>query len=80
MIEHNLDVMRASDWIIDLGPEGGDGGGNIVFAGTPTALRAPSGIAHRRAIVDYERALATAFATPPPGRRRTARPLGPRHP
>ncbi len=35
VIEHNLDVLICADWIIDLGPEGGDRGGNIVFAGTP---------------------------------------------
>ncbi|HMK49353.1 MAG TPA: ABC-ATPase UvrA, partial [Thermodesulfovibrionales bacterium] len=35
IIEHNLDVIRASDWIIDLGPEGGDKGGRIIFSGTP---------------------------------------------
>ena len=35
VIEHNLDVIRCSDWIIDLGPEGGDQGGNIVTFGTP---------------------------------------------
>jgi len=34
IIEHNLDIIRVSDWIIDLGPEGGDAGGNIVAAGT----------------------------------------------
>ncbi len=35
VIEHNLDVIKTADWIIDLGPEGGDKGGNLVMAGTP---------------------------------------------
>ncbi|HEY8402990.1 MAG TPA: excinuclease ABC subunit UvrA [Flavobacteriales bacterium] len=34
-IEHNLDVIRSADWLIDMGPEGGDAGGNVVFAGKP---------------------------------------------
>ena len=34
VIEHNLDVIKTSDWIIDLGPEGGDKGGQILFEGT----------------------------------------------
>ncbi|MDR0951914.1 MAG: excinuclease ABC subunit UvrA [Oscillospiraceae bacterium] len=37
VIEHNLDVIKSADWILDLGPEGGDEGGNLVFAGTPEA-------------------------------------------
>jgi excinuclease ABC subunit A len=38
VIEHNLDMIRASDWIIDLGPEGGDRGGRIIFEGTPEEI------------------------------------------
>ena len=35
MIEHNLDVVKTADWVVDLGPEGGSGGGNIIAEGTP---------------------------------------------
>jgi excinuclease ABC subunit A len=38
VIEHNLDVIKTADWIIDLGPEGGDGGGTIVAQGTPEEI------------------------------------------
>src|SRR5205085_1632693 len=38
VIEHNLEVIKTADWIIDLGPEGGDGGGEIVAVGTPEEI------------------------------------------
>jgi excinuclease ABC subunit A len=38
VIEHNLDVIKTADWIIDLGPEGGDGGGTIIACGTPEEI------------------------------------------
>ena len=38
VIEHNMDVVKQADWVIDLGPEGGREGGELVFQGTPEAL------------------------------------------
>ncbi len=40
VIEHNLDVVKTADWILDFGPEGGDGGGRIVAEGTPEQVAA----------------------------------------
>jgi excinuclease ABC subunit A len=40
VIEHNTDVIHSADWVIDLGPEAGEAGGNLVFAGTPKGLKA----------------------------------------
>ena len=39
VIEHNTDVIKSADWVIDLGPEAGDAGGNLVYAGKPEGLR-----------------------------------------
>jgi len=40
VIEHNLDVLKTADWLIDLGPEGGAGGGQIIASGTPEQVAA----------------------------------------
>ena len=47
VVEHNLDVIKTADWIIDLGPEGGSGGGQIVAVGTPEELAAKPDVVHR---------------------------------
>ncbi|MGH8298025.1 MAG: excinuclease ABC subunit UvrA [Steroidobacteraceae bacterium] len=57
VIEHNLDVVRAADWIIDLGPEGGERGGRVVCTGTPEEIRAHPDSHTGRALADYARAL-----------------------
>ncbi|PJI96062.1 excinuclease ABC subunit A [Acidovorax sp. 69] len=54
VIEHNLDVIRASDWLIDLGPEGGYAGGLLVAEGTPEDVRAHATSHTGQALRDYE--------------------------
>ena len=57
VIEHNLDVVRSADWIVDLGPEGGEAGGEIVCCGTPDDVKAYPRSFTGAALRDYERSL-----------------------
>ncbi len=57
VIEHNLDVIRASDWLIDLGPEGGEAGGQVVACGTPEDVRQHPGSHTGKALRDYDNTL-----------------------
>ena len=57
IIEHNLDVIRSSDWLVDLGPEGGEAGGDIVAVGTPDDLRRHPTSHTGQALRDYDSAL-----------------------
>ena len=57
VIEHNLDVIRAADWLIDLGPEGGDAGGLIVAEGTPEEVKLHAGSHTAKALRDYDSTL-----------------------
>ena len=71
VIEHNLDVIKTADWIIDLGPEGGDEGGRIVAEGTPEqvaqAAESPTGAYLKRILGDARRSGRAAGAAPATG-------------
>ncbi len=68
VIEHNLDVVRAADWVVDLGPEGGEAGGEIVATGTPDDIAAHPGSHTGAALRDYAQALGFGTAKAEEGR------------
>ena len=72
VIEHNLDVIRASDWIIDLGPEGGEAGGEVLIAGTLRDVIACERSHTGRALKDYEQSIDQVVAKPAAPRAATA--------
>ena len=57
VIEHNLDVIRAADWLIDLGPEGGEAGGRVVCTGTPESVKRHPTSHTGKALADYDIAM-----------------------
>jgi len=57
VIEHNLDVIRAADWLIDLGPEGGDAGGLVVCTGTPEEVKHHPSSHTGKALLAYDKAM-----------------------
>jgi excinuclease ABC subunit A len=77
VIEHNLDVIRAADWVIDLGPDGGEAGGALVAACSPEELRHHPQSYTGRALKDYDAALGAVHAVHdaplPPRQRRVAK-------
>ena len=62
VIEHNLDVIRASDWLIDLGPEGGDAGGYLVTEGPPEEVRLHPTSHTAKALRDYAESMGVEYA------------------
>jgi excinuclease ABC subunit A len=62
VIEHNLDVIRAADWLIDLGPEGGDAGGLLVAEGPPEEFKLHPSSHTAKALREYDQALGAAHA------------------
>ena len=74
VIEHNLDVVRAAEWIVDLGPEGGDRGGEIVVCGTPAEVMRHATSHTGKALREYrlDAAAATAYVAEPVSKVATA--------
>jgi excinuclease ABC subunit A len=64
VIEHNLDVIKTADWIVDLGPEGGDGGGRIIASGTPEDVAKVKGSYTGRYLTRFLAARAALAAKP----------------
>lgn len=52
IIEHNLDVIKQADWIIDIGPDGGKNGGQVVFAGTPMDMALSANTLTARSLIN----------------------------
>jgi excinuclease ABC subunit A len=82
VIEHNLDVIKTADWIVDMGPEGGSRGGTVVAEGTPEQIAATPGsftgeflapLLEGRAAAQPKRKRAAANATGPKRRTATAK-------
>jgi len=63
VIEHNLDVVKTADWLIDLGPEGGEGGGEVVASGQPEEVARASGSHTGRFLAEVLGARAPVEAT-----------------
>jgi excinuclease ABC subunit A len=64
LVEHNLDVIRAADWVIELGPEGGDAGGEKTFTGSVSDLMASTTSHTAKALRDYEHSFTTSAQAP----------------
>jgi excinuclease ABC subunit A len=66
VIEHNLDVIKTADWVVDLGPEGGDGGGRIIATGTPEDVALVKGSYTGRYLARFLAARLASAAAPKP--------------